>query len=104
MHWLPLAEFAYYNSVHASTGVMLFIAEKGLNPSIEATFRAIPADKSIRNVHNGKAQAEKLVELWAAIEQRWKEVTATQWKYADRHIKPHEFEVGDMVWLSGKII
>jgi hypothetical protein len=45
-----------------------------------------------------------LAELWAAIEQRWKEVTTTQRKYADRHTKPREFAVGDMVWLSGKNI
>ncbi len=53
---------------------------------------------------DAKAQAEKLVELWAAIEQRWKEVTATQRKYADRCTKPREFAVGDMVWLSSKNI
>jgi hypothetical protein len=47
---------------------------------------------------------EKLVELGAAIEQRWKVVTTTQRKYADRRTKPSEFEVGDMVWLSGKNI
>jgi hypothetical protein len=46
-----------------------------------------------------KAQAEKLVELLPAIEQRWKEVTVTLWKYADRRTKPRTFEVGDMVWL-----
>ncbi len=104
MHWLPLAEFAYNNSVHASTGVTPFFAEKGFHPSIEATVRAIPADGSVPDVPDDKARAEKLVELWAAIEQRWKEVTATQQKYTDRCTKPREFEVGDMVWLSGKNI
>jgi hypothetical protein len=37
VYWLPLAEFAYNNSVHASTGITLFYAEKGFHPSIEAT-------------------------------------------------------------------
>jgi hypothetical protein len=45
-----------------------------------------------------------LVELQAAIEQRWKEATATQCKYTDRHTKLHEFEVSHMPWLSGKTI
>jgi hypothetical protein len=27
-----------------------------------------------------------------------------QRKYTDRHSEPHKFEVGDMVWLSGKNI
>jgi transposase InsO family protein len=99
VYWLPLAEFAYNNSVHASTGVTPFYAEKGFHPSIEATVQAIPADGTFLDVPDAKARAEQLVELRTAIEQRWKKVTATQRKYADRRTKPHEFEVGDMVWL-----
>jgi hypothetical protein len=44
VHWLPLAKFAYNNSIHASTDVTPFFAEKGFHPSIEATVWAIPAD------------------------------------------------------------
>ncbi len=66
--------------------------------------QAIPADGTVQDVPDAKARAEQLVELRTAIEQRWKEVTATQRKYADRRTKPREFEVGDMVWLSGKNI
>jgi hypothetical protein len=71
VHWLPLAKFAYNNTVHASTGVTPFFAEKGFHPSIEAIVRAIPADRSVPDVPDAKARAEKLVELRAAIEQRW---------------------------------
>jgi hypothetical protein len=63
VHWLPLAEFAYNNSVHASTGVMPFFAEKGFYPSIVATIRAILADQSVPNMPVAKAWTEKLVEL-----------------------------------------
>ncbi len=104
VYWLPLAEFAYNNSVHASTGVTPFYAEKGFNPSIEATVQTIPTDGTVPDVPDAKTRAERLVELRTAIEQRWKEVTVTQRKYADRRTKPREFEVGDMVWLSGKNI
>ncbi len=104
VYWLPLAEFVDNNSVHASTGVTPFYAEKGFHPSMEATVQAIPADGTVPDVPDAKACAERLVELRTAIEQRWKEVTATQRKYADRRTKPREFEVGDMVWLSGKNI
>jgi hypothetical protein len=104
VHWLLLVKIAYNNSVHASTGVMPFFTIKGFHPSIEATFRAITADRSVPDVPDAKAWAEKLVELWAAIEQCWKEVTATQRKYSDRSIKPRELKVSDMVWLSGKNI
>jgi hypothetical protein len=104
VYWLPLAEFAYNNSAHASTGVTPFYAEKGFHPSIEATVQAIPADGSVPDVPDAMARAKRLVELRVAIEQRWEEVTPTQQKYADRHTKPREFEVGDKVWLSGKNI
>jgi hypothetical protein len=88
VHWLPLAEFAYNDSVYASIGITPFYAEKGFHPSIEATVQAILANGYIPNVPNARARAEKLVKLWAAIEQRWKEVTATQRKYAIRWTKP----------------
>jgi hypothetical protein len=97
VHWLPLAALAYNNRVHALTGVTPLFTEQGFYCSTEATVRAILASGSIPDVPDAKAGAEMLVELWAAIEQRVKEVTTTQRKYADRPTKPREFEVGDMV-------
>ncbi len=63
MHWIPLAEFAYNNSNHATTGFTPLLAEKGLHSSIEATVGSIWADGSILDVLDVKVQAEKLVEL-----------------------------------------
>jgi predicted NAD/FAD-binding protein len=97
VHWLPLAEFTYNNSVHTSTSLMPFFAEKGFHPSIEITIWAIPADGSVPDVPDAKAQAEKFVELQAAIKQRWKEVITIQRMYADKCTKPREFKVGDIV-------
>ncbi len=104
VYWLPLAELAYNNSVHASTSVTLFYAEKGFHPSIEATVQAIPANGSVTDLPDVMARTEHLVELRITIEQRWKKVTVTQQKYANRRTKHRQFEVGDMVWLSGKNI
>jgi hypothetical protein len=104
VHWLPLAEFVYNNSIHASTGVIPFFAEKCYHLSILATVWAIIAHRSVPNIPDTKAPVEKLVALQAAIEQRWKEVTTTQRKYADRCTKPSKVEVGDKVWLSSKNI
>jgi transposase InsO family protein len=70
VYWLSSAEFAYNNSIHASTGVTPLYAEKGFNPSIEATVQAVPANRSVPDVPDAKAQADRLVELRAAIEQR----------------------------------
>jgi hypothetical protein len=69
VHWLLLAEFAYNKSIHPYTSVMQFFAEKSFHPSIEATVWAIPAGGSGPEVPDGKARAEKLVELQAAIKQ-----------------------------------
>jgi hypothetical protein len=68
VHWLPLAEFSYNNSVHASTGVTPFFAEKGFQPSIEATVWATLANESVPDVPDARARAGKLVDLQAAIE------------------------------------
>jgi hypothetical protein len=67
VHWLPLAEFSYNNSVHASTGVTPSVSEKGFYSSIEATVWASTAKKSVLNVPSTTAEADRLVELWAAI-------------------------------------
>ncbi len=67
VHWLPLAKFAYNNSVHASTSVISFHAEKGLHRSIEATVQAILANRTVPDVPNARARANQLVELRAAI-------------------------------------
>jgi hypothetical protein len=102
--WLPLSEFAYNHSVHASTGVTPFYAERMVHPSIEEAVHDVPADGSVPDVPDAKARAEQMVELRALLEKRWREATATQRKYADRRTKPREFAVGEMVWLSGKNI
>jgi hypothetical protein len=102
--WLPLVEFMYNNSVHASTGVTPFYVEQMVHPSIEEAVRNVPVNGSVPDVPDAKTWAEQMVELRAFLEKRWREATATQRKYADRHTKLHEFAVGDMVWLSGKNI
>ncbi len=58
VYWLILVKFTYNNRVHASIRVTLFYAEKGFLPSIEATLQAIPADGSILDVLDAKAQAD----------------------------------------------
>jgi hypothetical protein len=102
VHWLPLANFAYNNSIHDSISVTPFSVEKGFHSSIEATVQAILVDRFILEGPDVQAHADPLVELRAAMKQRWKAVTATQLKYADRCMKPLKFAVGDMVWLPGK--
>jgi hypothetical protein len=104
VHWLPLAKFAYNNSVHASTGLTPFYAEKAHHPWMSECIREVPADGSVPDVPIARARAQRVLEIRAVLAKRWKEATATQRKYADRCTKPREFTLGDMVWLSGNII
>jgi hypothetical protein len=48
--WLPLAEFAYNNSVHTFTGVMPFYVEQMVHPSIEEAIHNILANGSVSDV------------------------------------------------------
>jgi hypothetical protein len=77
VYWPPLAKFTYNNSAHASTGVMLYFAEKVFHTSICASVWAILANGSVTDMPDTKSWAEKLVELWAAIKQYWKKVSTT---------------------------
>jgi hypothetical protein len=77
VHWLPLAEFAYNNSVHAFIGLLPFYAAKGIQHSIKAAMQVFPAYGSVPDVPNIRACAKQLMELWAAVKQRWKEATTT---------------------------
>jgi hypothetical protein len=104
VRWLPQAEFAYNNSVHASMGLTPFYAEKTHHPGLSECIQEVPIDGSVPNVSDARARAQKVIEIRAVLEKRWKEATATQQKYADKRMKPRESAVGDMVWLSGKNI
>jgi hypothetical protein len=50
VYWLPGAEFAYNNSVHATIGITPFSAEKVFHPSIEVTVQAILAGRTVEDV------------------------------------------------------
>jgi hypothetical protein len=104
VHWLPLAKFAYNNSIHASTGLTPFYAEKAHHPELSECIREVQADCSVPDVPDTCARAQKVLEISAVLERRWNKATAIQRKYADRHTKPRDFAVSDMVWLSGNNI
>jgi hypothetical protein len=67
VYWLPIAEFAYNKNMHACTGVTSLYAEKSFHSSMEATVQAIPADRTFPDVPDARVNADRLVELWAAI-------------------------------------
>ena len=92
--WLPLAEFAYNNTDHASTGMSPFMANYGFNPSLNVVDGAtvsVPGAYFMRD----------LSAVQASVRQALQQAQASQKKFADRSRSAHPpFAVGDQVMLS----
>lgn len=98
---LPLVEFAYNNSINASTKVSPFFLMYGAHPITPSSLMRLPKGEEFstkvaevnefeEHIHRGLHQAkEKLV-----IAQN------RQKQHADAHRREVIFEVGDHVWLS----
>jgi hypothetical protein len=99
---LPLAEFAYNNSVHVSTRLTPFFANYGYHP--EMHFK-LPNEAPEARFRSEKAADERLGRLQTARDRLRKsilEAQALQTKYAGG--KEMIFKVGDKVSLSAKHI
>jgi len=94
---LPLAEFAYNNSVHASTGKTPFFANYGYHPNSAVTVKFhVPSAKN--------PEVDKLIKSLHDIHKQLKldlaEAAATQARFYNHKVKKAPpFEIGDQVWL-----
>ena len=97
--WLGSAEFAYNNSVHATTGHTPFFAVRGDHPNT--------GDEILRDDCDMPAVAMRvnaLIELREEMARHWQVAVKKQAEYYDANHKPMEFAIDDKVWLSGKNI
>ena len=98
--WLPVAQFAYNNSLHSTLG--------------ESPFQCMFAEPArwedvIRNdkdteVPEARKRAIDLAAMRGKLEARVKKAVEQQAKYYNAKHKPQSYKVGDMVYLNSKNI
>lgn len=92
---LPLAEFAYNNTVHASTNQTPFFALYGYHPRF-----SIHIPRVVCHSPEAKARIQTLKEIQEDLKFHIGVAQETQARYYNQHVQaPPDFNVGDKVWL-----
>ena len=93
--WVPLAEFTYNNSFHASIGMAPFEALYGRKCASPLCWHE-PGERSVL----GPEMIHETTEQIKRIRERLLTAQSRQKSYADKRRKPLEFDAGDHVFLK----
>ena len=96
---LPMAEFSYNNSFHASLKASPFYALMGINPSFDPCPEARPEDAPV-----ALARVQELHDLRKELEANLDAARTSQAKYYNQHRKDKTYKPGDLVWVNSKNI
>ena len=103
---LPLAEFAYNNSIHASTRMTPFFANYGYHPEMQfklpREIRETRGEARVRSERAADSFAEKLREAHARLKDNL--IVAQERQSRNAGGKEMKFDVGDSVWLATRHI
>jgi hypothetical protein len=99
--WISVAEFAYNDSVHATTGVTPFRANHGTNPR-SANWPTMALGEGESPL--AESMAGKVLSLQSECKRKIIAANAYQREYADKKRLPIPFKVGDSVLVSNRHI
>ena len=97
---MAIAEFAYNNGVHISTGGTPFFLDYCIHP-LMLDSRQLSSEI---NISLASERAQSLVKIRSRLEKEWVEHNANREKYYNAKHEAKTYKVGDKVWLSGRNI